>query len=214
MENLTAEEAVTRSGNPRKPEGEDGAKMLQRMNQSHSGVTGWALPFLKLQGSDQVLDIGCGGGATLRSMSRQIRSGHLTGVDYSPVSVQVSRDWNAEDIQNGRMEVLEASVERLPFADESFDKIITVESFYFWPNPAENLREVLRVLKKGGLFLLVADIYQKEGLSERAAENIRRYQMFNPTKEEFEKLFKEAGFAAVGIHTKEGEDWICIGGIR
>ena len=50
--------------------------------------------------------------------------------------------WKAED------EVLEGSVEALPFADDGFDKIITVESFYFWPDPQENLKEVRRVLKE------------------------------------------------------------------
>lgn len=214
VRSMTAEEIVTRSGNPRKPQGEDGEKMLQRMNESHAEVTKWALQFLKLREDAQVLDIGCGGGATLQRMSGHIRNGHLTGIDYSPVSVQVSREWNAEDIRNGKMDVLEASVEQLPFADESFDRIVTVESFYFWPDPQENLREVLRVLKKDGIFLLVADIYQKEDLGEKTKENIRRYQMFNPTRDEFRGLFERAGFASVKIHTKEGEDWICIEGVR
>ena len=212
VKSLAAEEAVTRSGNPRKPQGEDGEKMLQRMNESHAGVTGWALEFLHLEEDSHVLDIGCGGGATLGRMSAQIHTGHLTGIDYSAVSVQVSKDWNAEDIRSGKMDILEGSVEKLPFADGSFDRIITVESFYFWPDPQENLREVFRVLKKDGIFLLVADIYQKDDLGEKAKENIRRYRMFNPTKEEFEELFLQAGFASVEIHTKEGEDWICIAG--
>ena len=56
---------------------------------------------------DQALDIGCGGGAALKRMSEKIPKGHLTGVDYSPVSVELSRETNAQDIQNGKMEVLE-----------------------------------------------------------------------------------------------------------
>ena len=56
-------------------------------------------------------------------------------------------------------------MEELPFSDSSFDKIVTVESFYFWPDPEENLKEVYRVLAEDGTFLLVADIYQKEGLA-------------------------------------------------
>lgn len=147
-------------------------------------------------------------------MSEKIPKGHLTGVDYSPVSVELSRETNAQDIQNGKMEVLEASVEHLPFEEGSFDKIITVESFYFWPDPAENLKEVLRILKKGGVFLLIADIYQKEGLRESVLENIKQYHLFNPTKEEFRRLFEQAGFAETRIHTKEGEDWICVEGKR
>lgn len=75
-------------------------------------------------------------------MSEQIRGGHLTGVDYSATSLDLSGKTNTEVLEQGKMDLVEASVEKLPFADNAFDKIITVESFYFWPDPAENLKEV------------------------------------------------------------------------
>lgn len=203
---------VTRKGNPRKPQGEEGTQMLLRMNDSHAPVTQWALGFLSVQESDQVLDIGCGGGATLGRLSEKIGSGHLTGVDYSPVSVATTKETNAGDVASGKLTVLEASVEALPFADDSFHQIVTVESFYFWPDPVENLKEVRRVLKPGGTFLLVADIYQKEGLSQATLENIARYQLLNPTPQQFQDMFRQAGFSQCAIHTKEGTNWICVEG--
>ena len=209
---MKTQEEVTRIGNPRKPEGAEGEEMLERMNQSHYEVTGWALSHWEIQENDQILDIGCGGGATLHRMAEKVSSGHVTGVDYSEVSVETSRKNNEENIRSGKMDVLEGSVEKLPFADDFFDKIITVESFYFWPNPQENLKEVLRVLKAGGTFLLVADIYQNGHLTEHEEENIRNYHLFNPTKEEFRQLFENAGFADIQIHTQEGENWICVEG--
>lgn len=208
------QEEITRKGNPRKPQGEEGEQMLRRMNESHSAVTEWALGFLDFGEADRVMDIGCGGGATLKRLSGRVSAGHLTGVDYSEVSVKLSRETNAEDIRGGKTEIFEASVEKLPFADECFDKIVTVESFYFWPSPADNLKEVLRTLKKGGSFLLAADIYQKENLTEETLANIRRYQLFNPTEQEFRRLFEQAGFRSVEIHTKDGCDWICVKGVR
>ena len=110
------------------------------------------------------------------------------------------------------MKVLEGSVESLPFADDSFDKITTVESFYFWPAPQENLKEVRRVLKPGGIFLLVADTYNKDGLDPKTLENIYRFHLFTPTREEFQELFEKAGFEDIQIHIKEGTDWICVEG--
>lgn len=205
---------ITRKGNPRKPAGEEGEQMLRRMNESHMAVTDWALDFPVFGQQDQVLDIGCGGGAALKRISKRISEGHLTGVDYSKVSVRLSRETNAEDIHSGKMEILEASVEKLPFQDESFDKIITVESFYFWPDPENNLKEVLRVLKRNGSFFLIADIYQKDDLGKETLENIKQYQLFNPTKEEFKEMFEKAGFSQVEIHTKAGQDWICVEGKR
>ena len=145
--NERTQQAITISGNPGKPVGEDGEKMLRRMNESHYAVTGWALEHWKIRENDRILDIGCGGGATLKRMSEEVRDGHLTGVDYSATSLELSGKTNAEALQQGKMDLVEASVEKLPFADNAFDKIITVESFYFWPDPAENLKEVYRVLK-------------------------------------------------------------------
>ena len=209
---MKTQEEVTRIGNPRKPEGTEGEEMLERMNQSHYEVTGWALSYWEMQEDDRVLDIGCGGGATLHRMAEKVTSGHVTGVDYSDVSVETSRRNNEKNIKSGKMDVLEGSVENLPFADDSFDKIITVESFYFWPDPQENLKEVRRVLKKGGTFLLVADTYNKDGLDPKTLENICRFHLFTPTAEEFRKLFEKAGFTDIQIHVKEGTDWICVEG--
>ena len=161
------QEEITISGNPAKPQGEDGATMLKRMNESHAPVTCWALEHWQIAPEEELLDIGCGGGATLKRMGEKITTGHLTGIDYSPVSVKTSLKTNRQDVESGKMKVLEGSVEALPFADDGLDKIITVESFYFWPDPQENLKEVRRVLKEGGTFLLVADTYNKECVTIR-----------------------------------------------
>ena len=90
------QQEITKKGNPGKPQGEEGVQMLQRMNESHYAVTGWALGFLTFQEDNQVLDIGCGGGATLKRMSGYIKTGHLTGVDYSKVSVSLTQELGTE----------------------------------------------------------------------------------------------------------------------
>lgn len=205
---------ITEMGNPAKPAGEEGKLMLSRMNDDHYDVTTWALSFFSFNENDNVLDIGCGGGRTLNRMAEFIKSGHLTGVDYSDTSVEMSLEYNSDLIASGKMHIVTASVEDLPFVNDSFDKIITVESFYFWPDPVENLKEVLRVLKSGAKFLLVADIYDRDDLSDKLKENIKKYNLFNPSLEAFSKLLKDAGFSKVVIHTKEDTTWVCAEGIK
>lgn len=206
--------SVTREGNPRMPQGEAGRIMLSQMNESHYDVTGWALQLWSISPDDKILDIGCGGGMTLKRMSSDIVNGHLTGLDYSKISVEESTRLNAKDVTSGKMDIIEASVEKMPFSDNYFDKIITVESFYFWPNPSENLKEVLRVIKPGGCFHIVADIYGKEGLDTKDVENIARYELFNPTPEEFTALLKAAGFSQIVIFTEDNTSWICVQGTK
>lgn len=208
----THELEVTKQGNPARPEGEAGREMLERMNRSHYEVTGWSFSFWDVRPQDWILDIGCGGGMTLKRLSKMAPEGCLAGIDYSHVSVQESKECNAEDIAAGKMKIIEGSVADMPFDDDTFDKIITVESFYFWPDPAKNLKEVLRVLKKDGMFHLVADMYNKEGLTKQQEEAVLHYHLFNPGREEFETLFIEAGFLNVKTYIKDGTDWICVEG--
>ncbi|MEE0954525.1 MAG: class I SAM-dependent methyltransferase [Eubacterium sp.] len=209
-------DAVTEAGNPAKPEGQAGVEMLARMNEEHAAVTDWALSLWQIDKDDIILDVGCGAGGALKKMSKAMGDdgfGELAGVDYSPVSVAEASRTNAEDIESSKIEILEGSVDALPFAGERFDKVITIESFYFWPDPDRDLKEVLRVMKKDGRFFLVADIYGNADLSEHEKENIAHYNLFNPTDKEFEQMFRKAGFADVIIHKKEGTNWICVEGI-
>lgn len=206
------QKAITTAGNPARPTGEAGQQMLARMNESHAALTAWGLSHFHWRGDETVLDIGYGGGANLHRMSAHITTGHLTGVDYSATSVQTSRQTNADDIAAGKMTVCEGSVEALPFTDQTFDKITTVESFYFWPNPPENLKEIHRVLKPGGTFLLIAEIYGHDGLSADVRENIERYHLYNPTPETFETIFHDAGFSSVQVHIEKDHRWICVEG--
>ena len=86
-----AQAEITESGNPRKPEGEDGKKMLERMNESHHNVTGWALSLWEIQGNDNILDIGCGGGAAGAGSAAGSAAGKAAdGAAAEPVEVHVA----------------------------------------------------------------------------------------------------------------------------
>lgn len=203
---------ITEQGNPRKPQGAYGKLMLEDMNDHHSPVTEWGLSFLRVPEGATLLDIGCGGGATLARLAEMVPDGMLHGIDYSDVSVQESIAHNQVLVDSGRLQVVFGSVEQMPYTDDSFDGITTVESFYFWPDPVESLKEVRRVLKEGGIFLLIADIYGGYDLDEQALENIKKYDLFNPTPEEYKELFRQAGFSDTVVHLKENTSWICIEG--
>ena len=208
--NNHGEPSVTQKGNPANPTGEAGAEMLARMNASHGPLTEWGLALIDVPEDADVLDIGCGGGATLRRLALRAPRGRITGMDYSEVSVACSSELNRAAVESGRVQVLHGSVEAMPFGDAAFDIITTVESFYFWPQPQENLREVHRVLKPGGTFLLIAEIYGDADLSERERGEISLYNLFNPTRAQFEGLFRQAGFTKVRTHTRPGEHWIAV----
>ncbi|VYU76777.1 Demethylrebeccamycin-D-glucose O-methyltransferase [Eubacterium limosum] len=204
--------SITEAGNPRKPQGEAGKMMIERMNESHAEMTAWALDKLDLKPTDKVLDVGCGGGAALKRLSGRIDGGKLYGIDYSEVSVEASKELNKADIESGKMEIHQGSVSKMPFEDNQFDAIITVESYYFWPDLEEDMREVFRVLKEGGTFMLIAEMYLNDDLDEHHIEMARKFELRNLTVDEFKALFEKTGYKETKIHLKDGKYWICVEG--
>ena len=86
--------------------------------------------------------------------------GKVYGVDFSEASVAASKRTNARDIEMGRVEIRHASVSELPFPDGMFDLITAVETHFWWPDLPGDMREVFRVVKPGGTFLVIAEVYK------------------------------------------------------
>ncbi|MBR3182106.1 MAG: class I SAM-dependent methyltransferase [Eggerthellaceae bacterium] len=188
------------AGHPEKPQGADGFKLLDRMNGgSHEELAVWALPFLPIKSDARILDIGCGGGANLERLLQRVPEGHVTGIDYSSVSVQASSEYNADAIAQGRCDVMEGDVRNMPFADDAFDIITAFETVYYWDLPAA-FAEVKRVLKPGGIFLVSNEDDRGDPEVLELATKIPGMIIYAP--EELEEPLKQAGFAIQAVERK------------
>ena len=116
---------ITELGNPSHPQGSAGKQMLKRMNRSHYELTGWGLDHLTFEPGDHILDVGCGGGQTLYRLAETYPEITLDGIDYSDVSVELSRETNESFISSGRTFIQKASVDELPYEDDFFDKLFS-----------------------------------------------------------------------------------------
>jgi len=193
--------ATVPAGHPERPSGEDGRRLLLRMNGGgHEELACWGLELLGLRGDErQLLDVGCGGGANLQRLMERAPHGHVVGVDYAPVSVALSREVNAAAIAAGRCEVVEGDVLSLPFAEGRFDVVSAFETIYFWPDAAAGLAQIRRVLRPGGRLLVCND---DDGTSTDAQDIARQIPgMSLYTAEQLASLLAEAGFTQVRTHT-------------
>src|SRR6185369_17503453 len=102
----------------RRPSGKQGRAVLQRMNISHAGVTQWGLTHVDIQPHFTILDVGCGGGQTIKSLSSRVPDGKVYGIDYSEDSVAVARETNRDEIERRHIQL--GTVSQLPFADGTF----------------------------------------------------------------------------------------------
>lgn len=115
----------------------------------------WAVKLLAVQPTDHILDIGFGPGISTKLLAAQASQGFVAGIDLSDVMVQQARWRNAADVRKGRVELQQGSVEKLPYPDARFDKVLAINSLHHWTDKQAGLREVRRVLKPGGIIAIV-----------------------------------------------------------
>jgi ubiquinone/menaquinone biosynthesis C-methylase UbiE len=198
----------------RKPSGSFGKRVVRAMNLSHATMTDWGLQQIAVPRNAVILDVGCGGGRTVGKLAALAPEGKVMGLDYSAASVAVSRDTNAKEIEAGHVQIEQGSVAALPFSDRTFDIVTAVETHYYWPDLAANAREILRVLKPGGTFALIAETY-------RGGPFRLLYGIVMPligaaflSDAEHRELLTQAGFADVATWHVSGKNWICATGRR
>ena len=197
-----------------KPSGRIGRLMLWRMNWHHSRLTDWGLAQIAIPAHGAILDIGCGGGRTLRKLAAASPQSKVCGIDHADASIAASRKNNARAIQAGQVHIQQASVSELPFPDDSFDLITAVETHFFWPSLPSDIREVVRVLRRGGAVILIAELYK--GTPVAAPEKVDRAAtligMNLLTAEEHRALLADAGCVDVRVVEKRDKGWICVFG--
>jgi ubiquinone/menaquinone biosynthesis C-methylase UbiE len=108
----------------------------------------WAMPH-----PATVLDIGCGTGALLRTLADRLPARvALSGVDPAPAMIEMGR---AALGAYPRVRLAQATAEQLPFANASFDLVVSTVSFAHWADQRAGLAEIARVLRPGGRLALV-----------------------------------------------------------
>ena len=122
---------------------------LQRafFDQTHKAALALAATIVHQPGS--VLDVGCGTGRLLRRANRYWPEAQLIGVDPAQGMIEQAK------LLTPNATFYTAMAETLPLQDNSVDLAISTISFHHWQNQAAGIREIARVLRPGGHFILV-----------------------------------------------------------
>jgi len=102
----------------------------------------------------------------------------------------------------------------LPFPDCTFDLVTAVETHYYWPDLTTNVREVLRVLKPGGMFALIAETYRGGPFRLVYSIVMPMLRAAFLSDAEHRDLLTLAGFTEVATKHVSGKNWICATGRR
>ena len=137
--------------------------------ESFAGVANpWALG--RLAGGERVLDLGSGAGTDSLIAAQMVEQGHVTGVDMTPEMLAKARAAAAE-MGARNVDFVEAEAEQLPFADASFDVVISNGVIDLIPDKDAVFSELYRVLTPGGR-LQIADVTIQNPVSAEGRRNI------------------------------------------
>ena len=103
--------------------------------------------FSQIKANDTVLDVGCGTGVVAITAAKL--NAKVSAIDLSPILIERARENVA--IANVKIDLQDGDVESLPYADQSFDAVLSQFGHMFAPRPEVAIKEMLRVLKPGGI---------------------------------------------------------------
>lgn len=194
--------------NTRKPQGFGGKIMVKMMNSGHSKLAKWGFTKIYAKPDAKVLDIGCGGGANIANWLAKCTNGHVTGIDYSKVSVAESEKLNAIAIKQGKCDIVYGDVSSMPFDDEAFDCVSAFETVYFWADLEKCFAEVHRVMKSGGSFLICNESDGTNSKDEKWAKKIGGMKIYNEMQ--LRTMLEKVGFCDIKTYVDAKKHWLCI----
>jgi ubiquinone/menaquinone biosynthesis C-methylase UbiE len=146
----------------RKPSGILAGKVGNKMNITNSFLYDFTIKAMQLKDNESILGIGFGNGKFFDKIFSTANDLEISGLDFSPAMVKAVTANNPTTTKAGKLSLHAGSSDKIPFPDNSFDKIFCINVIYFWEQPVGHLKEIYRVLKPGGRFY--TSIRTKESL--------------------------------------------------
>lgn len=180
---------------PLLPRGFKGRITIILTNIMHGSIHRIAAEALALQPDDEVLDVGCGGGAFLKKYASHVHS--VAGVDYSPLAIGMAISKNRGRVEEGTAEFVEGDAAQLPLAEGRFSAVVTMGSFVAFPEPLTSIKEMHRVLRPGGRAVITLEWNAEDGLNH--SKEVEKHGMSMRTEVEMREMMEEARFSDISI---------------
>ena len=185
------------------PKGEDGIKTGDLMQQGNADMCNHTVELLNSQANDFILEIGPGNGSHVSGILSRGENIRYFGVDVSETMVSQAIGNNKN---NSAKFVLGNGID-LPYPNDHFDKIFTVNTLYFWQDTASVLAEIKRVIKPTGQFFLA---FRSEDFMKHLPFTQFGFTLYSQKKAT--EILEKAGFKIIdAIHVNEGDSPSILG---
>jgi len=147
----------------------------EQMEHHHLAITEATLRLMELKAGERVLDLGCGAGWATRLLARLVSEGprgfsQIVGLDISDEMIRRAR---ASSREFDNIMYVWGSGEKIPWEENYFDKVLSVESFYYYPQPDRALNELFRVMAPRGRLFILINLYKDNPCSLQWVDKLK-----------------------------------------
>jgi len=170
----------------------------EQMEQHHLAITEATLRLMGLKPGERVLDLGCGAGWATRILARLVSEGphgfgQIVGLDISDEMIRRAR---ASSREFDNIMYVWGSAEKIPWEENYFDKVLSVESFYYYPDPDRALNELFRVMAPRGRLFILINLYKDNPYSLQWVDKLKVPVQVR-SEDEYIELLKAHAFEEV-----------------
>jgi len=192
------------SSQARKPTGVIGRYLMTKIfNEGNADLNSFVKECLHLRSDDKVFEIGFGPGKLIKEIAAITADGHVEGIDFSVAMLEQARKINRHNLSTGKVLLHQGDGSALPAEENSFDKICSINTIYFFEKPEKYFKEMHRILKPDGIIGIgFRDNEQMSNLNL----DMKIFKTYS--KEDVANLLINAGFIDTKIMEKESSPFV------
>jgi SAM-dependent methyltransferase len=176
------------------PTGDLGVAVAEKLNATNAGAYAAACAKLGAQQGERVLEIGFGNGREIPRALELAPGLTYWGIDVSETMVTTAAQFNAAAIERGQVHLIADTLATSRLAEAMFDRVLAVNTIYFWPEPERDLAHIRRLVRQGGRMVLVAISPSSTKSREIYRHGFRFYEA-----SALEAMLHTVGFGEVGV---------------
>lgn len=155
----------------------------------------WAIKQTFVLDHYRILEIGYGGGSTIKNLLNLNKHIEIHGIDISEESYRTSQRIFSDAIRKGSVQLKIGNVVTMPYRNNYFDLVFAIQTHIFWKDIKESFQEVYRVMSSNSTLIIASE-----------KEKIHYHMTDYRTSYELSRLLTSIGFSK--IEEKQNRNWI------
>ena len=179
----------------RKPSGLVGRLITNIWSSYFKELSLWAIKQTTIPNNSRILEIGYGGGSTIKNLLDLDKNLDIHGIDISKESYQTARRIHSDAIENESVKLRIGNVANLPYQNNDFDLVFAIQTHIFWEDLKQSFQEIYRVMSNHSILIIASE-----------KEKIKYHMTDYGTSSELSQLLTSIGFSK--IEERQNHKWV------